>query len=143
MKTSAFTCIPASTRSRRRARSGSLIASGRIVSGASTITMQTARLLEPRTRTFTSKIAESMRALQIEMRFSKDEVLSMYLTLAPFGGNLEGVRATSLAYFGKAPARLTPGEAAILVALPQSPTRLRPDRFPPNAPARHAIGFWR
>jgi penicillin-binding protein 1C len=112
-----------------------LIANGRIVSGASTITMQTARLLEPRSRSFASKIVESVRALQLEARFGKDEILSMYLTLAPFGGNLEGVHATSRAYFGKPPARLTPGEAALLVALPQSPTRLRPDRFPDRARA--------
>jgi len=114
---------------------GQLIASGRIVSGASTITMQTARLLEPRPRTVVSKVIESLRALQLEARFDKDEILSMYLTLAPFGGNLEGVRATSLAYFGKEPARLTPGEAALLVSLPQSPTRLRPDRFSGEARA--------
>lgn len=114
---------------------GQLIGEGRIVSGASTITMQTARLLEPRPRTLASKALESLRALQLEMRFDKDEILSMYLTLAPFGGNLEGVRAMSLAYFGKEPARLTAGEAALLVALPQSPTRLRPDRFPGEARA--------
>lgn len=106
---------------------------GRIVSGASTLTMQTVRLLEPRPRTLTSKVIEALRALQLERRYSKDEILSMYLTLAPFGGNLEGVRAASLAYFGKEPAELSVSQAALLVALPQSPERLRPDRHPDAA----------
>ena len=74
-----------------------------------------------------------MRALQLEWALSKDEILSLYLTLAPYGGNLEGVRAASLAYFGKEPRRLTLGEAALLVALPQSPEFRRPDRFPAAA----------
>ncbi|WP_051340522.1 penicillin-binding protein 1C [Azospirillum halopraeferens] len=101
---------------------------GKVVSGASTLTMQAARLLEPRPRTVAAKLIEMARALQLEWRFTKDEILAIYLTLAPFGGNLEGVRAASLAYFGKEPRHLTPAEAALLVALPQSPTRLRPDR---------------
>jgi penicillin-binding protein 1C len=63
-------------------------------------------------------------------RLSKDEILDLYLTLAPYGGNIEGVRAASLAYFGKEPARLTTAEAALLVALPQSPEARRPDRDP-------------
>lgn len=108
----------------------------RIVSGASTLTMQSARLLEPRPRrTLSAKLAESWRALQLESRLSKSEILGIYLTLAPFGGNLEGVRAASLAYFGKEPDRLTPAEAALLVALPQAPNRLRPDRHPERARA--------
>jgi penicillin-binding protein 1C len=101
---------------------------GDVVSGASTITMQAARLLEPRPRSFGAKLIEMARALQLEMRHAKPEILAIYLTLAPFGGNLEGVRAASLAYFGKEPRRLTEAEAALLVALPQSPERLRPDR---------------
>lgn len=112
--------------------------SGRIVSGASTITMQTARLLEPRPRTLFSKIIEMLRALQIERRLSKQEILELYLTLAPYGGNLEGVRAASLAYFGKEPARLTDAEQALLIALPQAPEVRRPDRKP--AIARKARG---
>lgn len=108
---------------------------GRVVSGASTLTMQAARLLEPRSRTLGAKLVEMLRAGQLEWRRSKDEVLSIYLTLAPYGGNLEGVRAATHAYFGKSPKRLTPGEAALLVALPQSPTRLRPDRHPAAARA--------
>ncbi len=69
-----------------------------------------------------------VRALEIERKLSKDEILGLYLSLAPYGGNLEGVRAASLAYFGKEPRRLTLGEAALLVALPQSPEQRRPDR---------------
>ena len=82
---------------------GQLIAHGRIVSGASTITMQAARLLEPRPRTFVNKVIEAARAVQLEWRYSKREVMAIYLTLAPMGGNLEGARAASLAYFGKEP----------------------------------------
>jgi penicillin-binding protein 1C len=106
-----------------------LVSHGRIVSGASTITMQVARLLEPRTeRSFIAKLRQVVRALEIERSLSKDEILALYLSLAPYGGNLEGVRAASLAYFGKEPRRLTLGEAAMLVALPQSPEQRRPDR---------------
>ncbi len=103
---------------------------GRIVSGGSTLSMQVARLLEPHPRSILGKLHDAMRAVQLEARFSKDDILSMYLTLAPFGGNVEGVRAASLAWFGHEPNRLTPGEAAILVALPQRPAALRPDRHP-------------
>jgi penicillin-binding protein 1C len=106
---------------------------GRIVSGASTLTMQLARLMEPSARTIGAKLAEMGRALQIEARMSKDEILAAYLTFAPYGGNLEGVRAASLAYFGKEPRRLTDAEAALLVALPQAPETVRPDRFPQAA----------
>ena len=107
--------------------SGQMLLAGEVVSGASTLTMQVARLLEPRARTLESKVVEMFRAVQLERHFSKDEVLGFYLTLAPFGGNLEGVRAASLAYFGKEPRNLSPAEAALLVALPQSPTKLRPE----------------
>jgi len=110
-----------------------LATSGHIVSGASTLTMQAARLLEPRPRSLAAKLYQMARALQLEERLSKDRILSLYLTLAPFGGNLEGVRAASLAYFGKEPRRLSLAEAALLVALPQSPERLRPDRHPTAA----------
>ena len=109
--------------------------SGRVVSGGSTITMQVARLLEPRPRGMAAKLAEIARALQLEARLGKDEILSLYLSLAPFGGNVEGVRAASLSWLGKEPARLTPGEAALLVVLPQSPERTRPDRDPEAARA--------
>ncbi len=101
----------------------------RLVSGASTLTMQVARLLEGRhDKTATGKLRQMVRALQIEDRLSKHDILRLYLLLAPFGGNIEGVRAASLAYFGKEPKRLSIGEAALLVALPQSPEARRPDR---------------
>ena len=110
---------------------GQLVAHGRIVSGASTLTMQLARLLEGRhRRSGTGKLRQIVRAVQLERRFSKDEILDHYMTRAPFGGNIEGVRAASLAYFGKEPQRLSIGQAALLVALPQSPETRRPDRFP-------------
>lgn len=109
---------------------------GRLVSGASTLTMQVARLLEETpTRSLEAKLRQIRLALALERRFSKDEILELYLTLAPFGGNLEGVRAASLAWFGKEPGRLTPAEAALLVALPQSPEGRRPDRFRERARA--------
>src|SRR6476619_8487407 len=106
------------------------ITHGEIVSGGSTITMQVARLLEPRAqRSIYIKLREAVRAIELERSLTKDEILGRYLTLAPYGGNLEGIRAASLAYFGKEPRRLTLGEAALLVALPQSPGLRRPDRF--------------
>jgi penicillin-binding protein 1C len=111
-----------------------LATSGHIVSGGSTITMQVARLLEPRQhRDFGAKLRQITRAFELEYALSKDQILSLYLTLAPYGGNLEGIRAAALAYFGKEPRRLSLGEAALLVALPQSPELRRPDRFPERA----------
>ena len=109
---------------------------GHIVSGGSTLTMQVARLLEPRQhRTFAAKFRQVTRALELEHALTKNEILSLYLTLAPYGGNLEGIRAASLAYFGKEPRRLSLSEAALLVALPQSPETRRPDRHPTVARA--------
>jgi penicillin-binding protein 1C len=112
------------------ARAGfQLVSNGRIVSGASTLSMQVARLIEPREgRSLTAKFQQLVRALQIERRLTKPEILDLYLTLAPYGGNLEGIRAASLAYFGKEPRRLTVAQSALLVALPQLPERRRPDR---------------
>jgi penicillin-binding protein 1C len=119
---------------------GQWVAHGHVVSGASTLTMQAVRLLERRSRTLAAKIAESGEALALERRLDKDAILGIYLTLAPFGGNLEGVRAASLAYFGKEPTHLTAAEAALLVAIPRSPERLRPDRHPDGArQARDAV----
>ncbi|GAB5458382.1 MAG: penicillin-binding protein 1C [Henriciella sp.] len=106
---------------------------GRIVSGGSTITMQTARLLEPRPRTIPSKLVEMFRAHQIEARLSKREILELYLTLAPYGGNLEGIRAASWRYFGREPDRLSDDQIALLIALPQSPEVRRPDLRPEGA----------
>lgn len=114
-----------------------LISNGRIISGASTLTMQTARLLDQRhDRTLTGKLAQILRAVQLERQLSKKQILDLYLRLAPFGGNIEGIRAASLAYFGKEPARLSVAQTALLVALPQSPEARRPDRHAQNA--RHA-----
>ncbi|MBC7280527.1 penicillin-binding protein 1C [Hoeflea sp.] len=113
------------------------VGNGRIVSGGSTISMQLARLIEPRTeRSLSAKLRQMARALQIERRLSKDQILSLYLTLAPYGGNLEGVRAASLAWFGREPKKLTLSQSALLVALPQSPESRRPDRH--KAQARQA-----
>jgi penicillin-binding protein 1C len=105
--------------------------SGHIVSGGSTLTMQVARLLEPREhRNLGAKLRQITRALELEHALSKNQILSLYLTLAPYGGNLEGIRAASLSYFGKEPRKLSLAEAALLVALPQSPELRRPDRYP-------------
>ena len=115
---------------------GQAVWHGRPVSGASTLTMQVARLLSGSpTRTAGAKLAQIRLALALERRLSKDEILRIYLTIAPFGGNIEGVRAASLSWFGKEPRRLTPAEAALLVALPQSPNARRPDRAPGTARA--------
>ncbi len=107
------------------------ISTGHIISGGSTLTMQVARLLEPRQhRTLRAKLRQIVRALELEHALTKKQILSLYLTLAPYGGNLEGIRAASLAYFGKEPLHLTLAQAALLVALPQSPELRRPDRYP-------------
>lgn len=109
---------------------------GRVVSGGSTLTMQVARLLEDGTTGEVGGKLRQMRvALALERRLSKDQILQLYLHLAPFGGNLEGVRAASISYFGKEPYRLTPAEAALLVAIPQSPESRRPDRAADRAEA--------
>ncbi len=112
---------------------GQAIARGHVVSGGSTLTMQVARLLEPRPRTLRSKLIEIGRALQLEAHLGKNGILQAYLTLTPMGGNLQGVRAGSLAWFGKEPAALSDAEAALLVALPQAPRQLRPDAAPEAA----------
>ncbi|MBI5261720.1 MAG: penicillin-binding protein 1C [Bradyrhizobium sp.] len=113
-----------------------LISRGRIVSGGSTITMQLARLMEPRRqRSLYAKLRQMVRAIELERELSKDQILDLYLALAPYGGNLEGIRAASLGYFGKEPKRLSLAEAALLVALPQSPETRRLDRYPDAARA--------
>jgi len=103
---------------------------GHIVSGGSTITMQVARILQPTRRSLAGKLIQIARALQIERRYSKNEILTIYINYAPMGGVLEGVEAASRGYLGKPSSRLTHAEAALLTVLPQSPSRLRPDRFP-------------
>lgn len=106
---------------------------GRIVSGGSTITMQVARILEPHPRTIPGKIRQMLRAFQLEWHLSKKEILEIYLTHAPFGGTIEGVEAASWAYLGKSSKQLSHSEAALLAVLPQTPSRLRPDRNPEAA----------
>jgi penicillin-binding protein 1C len=101
---------------------------GRVVSGASTITMQVARLLTPYPRTPLGKLEEMLRALQLAAHYSKAQILAMYLTLAPYGGNIEGVQAASWLYFGHGAAHLSEPEIALLIALPRRPEALRPDR---------------
>lgn len=102
---------------------------GRVISGGSTLTMQIARLLEEGgTGRWHGKLRQIRVALALEQRLSKDEILTLYLNHAPFGGNIEGVRAASYAYFDRPPRRLTTAQAALLVALPQSPETRRPDR---------------
>jgi penicillin-binding protein 1C len=111
-----------------------LVRHQRVISGGSTLTMQVVRLLlGEHERSLWGKIRQALLALALERRLSKDEILTLYLRLAPFGGNLEGVRAASLAYFGKEPRRLSIAEAALLVAIPQSPQARRPDRSPDAA----------
>ena len=109
------------------------IRAGRIVSGGSTLTMQVARLIDPHSRSLGGKIKQMFRALQLEYHYSKRQILTLYLNLAPFGGPVEGVQAASYRYFGKPARELSHSEAALLAVLPQSPSRLRPDRYPGRA----------
>jgi penicillin-binding protein 1C len=106
---------------------------GRVLAGGSTITMQLARLVEPGRRSFTTKIFQALRALQYEWRYSKDEILEMYLNLTPYGGNIEGVAAASRLYFDKPPAELSLAEACLLAVLPESPVNRHPIRRPQAA----------
>ena len=110
-----------------------LVTRGYIVSGGSTLTMQAIRLMEPKPRTLLNKLDQMRKAIALERSHSKDQVLSLYLSLAPYGSNIEGVQMASLSWFGKWANELTPAESALLVALPQSPERRRPDRFPLRA----------
>jgi penicillin-binding protein 1C len=106
---------------------------GRVVSGGSTLTMQVARILDPTPRTVAGKLKQIARALQLEWRYSKREILALYLNYAPMGGVLEGIEAASRGYLGKPARRLTHAEAALLAVLPQAPSLLRPDRHPARA----------
>lgn len=98
-----------------------------IVSGASTLTMQLVRVLEPRSRSLGSKIVETFRALQLELRYSKNEILVAYMTFISFGKNIEGVETAAWAYFGHGANNLTPSEIAVLLSVPQLPSRRFPD----------------
>lgn len=97
----------------------------RRTSGASTITMQVARLLKPKERTYRNKLREMFRALQLEWHYSKEEILQMYFNLVPYGGNIEGVKAASLLYFDKAPDHLSIAQIAALSIIPNRPTSLQ------------------
>lgn len=108
---------------------------GRVLSGGSTLSMQVARLLDPHARSYAGKLKQLWRTAQLEWHLSKDEILTLYLNRAPFGGTLQGVAAASWAYLGKSPRQLTRAEAALLAVLPQAPSRLRPDRHPERAQA--------
>src|SRR5690606_16765114 len=91
---------------------------GRIVSGGSTLSMQVARILEPQPRSLGGKLRQAVRAVQLELRLSKRELLEIYINQAPFGGTIEGVEAASWAYLGKPSLRLSRAEAALLAVLP-------------------------
>ena len=96
----------------------------RRTSGASTITMQVARMLEPKERTVFSKLKEILRAFQLEWNFSKKEILQLYLNLVPYGSNIEGVKSAAYIYFGKSPAQLSLAEVTTLTIIPNRPTSL-------------------
>lgn len=133
---------------------GQWLRSGRVVSGGSTLTMQVARILDARPggqpRSLWAKSRQMLRALQLEVHLSKPQILALYLNRAPFGGTVEGVEAASWAYLGKPSSRLSHAEAALLTVLPQSPSRLRPDREPERARVARdkvlarlaALGVW-
>ena len=106
---------------------------GEVVRGGSTITMQLARLMEPKARNISNKLIEAFRALQLEHTYSKSEILTFYFNMLPYGGNIVGTAAASRFYFNKPQHALSLGEAALLAAIPNAPERLRPDRFPENA----------
>ncbi len=99
---------------------------GEVVSGASTLTMQLVRIAEPRPRTYRSKLIETWRAMQLEWHFSKTEILELYLSFIPFGRNIEGIEAASLAFFGHLPTQLEAHQIALLIAIPQNPNARYP-----------------
>jgi penicillin-binding protein 1C len=103
-----------------------LLRHGGVASGASTLTMQTVRLLEGRSPGFWGKVRQAILAIKLEHKLDKRQILTLYLTVAPFGSNVEGVRAASLRYFGVEPKEMSVAQAALLVAIPQSPERRRP-----------------
>lgn len=112
---------------------GQWVRSGRVISGGSTLTMQVARLIEPMERDLLGKLKQLLRAVQIERRLSKQQILTIYLNRAPFGGTIEGVQTAAYAYLGRSAKQLSDAEAALLAVIPQSPSRLRPDRWPQRA----------
>ncbi|MGL6258517.1 penicillin-binding protein 1C [Vibrio sp. WXL210] len=114
---------------------GQVIRHQRVISGASTLTMQVARILSPHRRSWRGKLQQVFRALQLEWHYSKNEILTFYINYAPFGGNIEGIEAAARLYFNKSVADINLNEAHLLVVLPQRPSFYRPDRFPERAQA--------
>ena len=104
------------------------LTSASVISGASTLSTQIIRMTTPRSRNIGTKLIEAFRALQMERKVTKDEILTQYLNRAPFGSNIMGIEAASRFYFGKSSAHLSLAEASLLMGLPQSPSRFRPDR---------------
>ncbi|MCW8804153.1 MAG: penicillin-binding protein 1C [Ignavibacteriaceae bacterium] len=104
------------------------VTSGEIESGASTITMQVARMLEPKKRTYFNKIIEMFRATQLEFKYSKREILELYLSLLPFGGNIEGVKSAAYIYFNRPLGKLSLAQSVTLAIIPNDPNSLRLDR---------------
>ena len=102
-------------------------------SGASTLAMQVAKRLTGHKRTYINKVKEMVQAIYLTLKYKKDGILTLYLTLSPFGGNIEGVKAASLTWFNHLPNTLTPSEAALLTALPRAPEHIRPDKNPKSA----------
>lgn len=102
------------------------IAAGKVKSGASTISMQVIRLSMKKKRTILNKLVEMFQSIKMEIKYSKKEILRMYLNNAPYGGNIIGANAASLRYFGKPPSTLTWNEAAVLAVLPNSPGLISP-----------------
>ncbi|MGM0608736.1 MAG: penicillin-binding protein 1C [Candidatus Muiribacteriota bacterium] len=101
---------------------------GEIISGASTITMQIARMSSNRKRTFINKFIEIIEAIKLEFKYTKDELLRIYVNHAPYGGNIRGYKAAAFRYFGKNAKNLTWNEAAILAVLPNSPKIITPEK---------------
>ena len=109
----------------------------RVVEGGSTITQQVAKLLlQSQSRSMREKAREAILAARLEHRYTKDEILALYLNLAPYGNRINGVARASRAYFGCAPEQLTPAQAAFLASLPQRPSAFNPLRDPHAARAR-------
>ncbi|MGB0521481.1 MAG: penicillin-binding protein 1C [Flammeovirgaceae bacterium] len=100
------------------------MSAGKTTSGASTITMQVARLLVPKERTYANKLLEIFRAMQLEWHYSKDEILQLYLNLVPYGGNIEGVKSASILFFGRNPDQLSLAQIVTLTIIPNRPTSL-------------------
>lgn len=115
---------------------GQNLLQGKVVSGASTLSTQVIRMTEPRPRNLFTKGIEAFRATQLEIRYDKNFILEQYLNRAPFGGNRVGIATAARRYFGKEAEGLSAGEAALLMGLPQSPSRFRPDRYPDKAEKR-------